>query len=187
MYLEEELNKFVEAEEVEQLWDPKQEKFTIENDQQANYIIRKIKSIRQQKEEISKTAKNALDDYAAKVEKFEETSLNPLNYQENYFVSLLEAYVHEQLKDGKKRSIKFIEGTAGFRKMPMLISYDETVVMDFMKQHPDIKQNFMKVTESLDKAKIRKSGIFDNNKCMLDDTVIPGISVEKQPDTFSVK
>ena len=188
MDFEKELQKFIDSEEVKEVGDPNKEGFIIEDDRQADYIVKKIKDIRTEKEEIEAKAKSAIDDYTEKVQKFTETTLSPLTYQEEYLTNLLEAYAHERLEGSKKRSIKLIEGTIGFHKKPLLISYDEPIVIEFMKQHPDIGRKFTKTTVSLDKAKIRKSGLFDeNNECLLDDTLIPGISGEKQPDSFSVK
>lgn len=188
MDLDKQLASFIDAEDIKQVGDPKQQGFIIEDDRQADYIVKKIKEIRNQKEEVQAVAKKAIDDYTAKVQKFEETQLNPLTYQEEYLTKILEAYAIERLKGSKKKSIKLIEGTIGFHKKPILISYDEPIVMEFMKDHPDIGRKFTKTNISLDKMKIRKSGILDeNNALTLDSVTIPGIVAEEQPDSFTIK
>ena len=180
MDLDKQLASFIDAEDVKQVGDPKQQGFVIEDDRQADYIVKKIKEIRNQKEKVQAVAKKAIDDYTAKVQKFEDTQLNPLTYQEEYLTKMLEAYTVERLKD--------IEGTIGFHRKPILISYDEPIVMEFMKDHPDIGRKFTKTSVSLDKMKIRKSGVLnENNALTLDSVTIPGIVAEEQPDSFTIK
>lgn len=188
MDLQKQLEAFIEESDVKEVGNVQKEGFIVEDDRQADYIVKRIKAIRKEKEDVEALAKKALDDYATKVQVFTETKLNPLEYQEQYLLGLLETYAAQRLDGSKKKSIKLIEGTIGFHKRPLMIAYDEPVVLEFMKQHPDIARKFTKTTISLDKTQIRKAGVFDDaNQCTLDDVKIPGISAEVQPDSFSVK
>ena len=90
MDLDKQLASFIDAEDVKQVGDPKQQGFIIEDDRQADYVVKKIKEIRNQKEKVQAVAKKAIDDYTAKVQKFEDTQLTPLTYQEEYLTKMLD-------------------------------------------------------------------------------------------------
>ena len=183
-----ELNKYIESEEVKELGNPNKEGFIVDNDRQADYVIRQIKNIRKEKDKITESAKQALDDYKAKVENFTESNLKTLNFREEYLTNLLENYAREQLQGSKKKSIKLIEGTIGFHKKPIAITYDDSTVLDFLKEHPELSKSLTKTTVSLDKSKIRKLSTFNqNSECLFNNIVIPGITAEEQSDSFSVK
>lgn len=184
----EELNKYIESEEVKELGNPNKEGFIVTNNKQADYVIRQIKDLRKEKESIVESAKQALDDYKTKVETFTESNLKTLNYREEYFTNLLENYARQQLQGSKKKSIKLIEGTIGFHKKPLSIKYDDSIALNFLKEHPELSNELTKTTISLDKTKIRKLSTFNqNSECTFNNTVIPGITAEEQADSFTIK
>lgn len=188
MNFTEQLQQFLDAEDVRETGFGSSDAFVIENDRQADYAIRKIKEIRKEREAIEAEAEQAVTAYKAKVEQFKESQTKPLDFRESYLSGLLQHYVETKLQGSSKRSVKFIEGTAGFRKKPDAITYDEPIVLHFLEEHPEFAKRFTTTKTVLDKASLRKAGQADvNNAFIVGGVPIPGITIETQPDSFSVK
>jgi hypothetical protein len=182
------LNDFLELEELNDTGYQESSTFMIQNKDQANYAIRKVKEIRDQKNKIIEEAKQAIDNYAVKVEMFKQQSLSPLTFRETVLMNQLQIFAASQLQGSDKKSIKMIEGTIGFRKQQPLFEYDDEAIVAYMKQYPKLAERYTSVKITPNKAAIKKDGIIDlDNSFKIGDAVIPGIKTEQRGDAFDVK
>ena len=163
------------------------EGFIIESIDQANYFARKLKEVREQKNEIATIAQEQLQKYTERVNAWREASTKPLDSQEERILSMLKTYTEQTLQGSSKRSIKLVEGTLALRAQAPAYTYNDEVLIDSLKRvKPDLVS--VKTTESVDKAALKKTvEIAENGTAMIDGVPISGVTIEKRPDTFDVK
>ena len=184
----EELNEYVNYEEAKEFGYNGASGFTIDNDDTANYFVKKIKEIRDEKERIEQTAAEAIVNYTAKVDRYKESKLSPLTFEETMIMERLRDYTESKLKDSKKRSIKLIEGTVGFKKRQPLFSYDDDSIIEFLRQDDTLYKKYVALKPSLKKNELKKEGMIDiDNSFKLNGIVVPGVHVESCDDSFDVK
>lgn len=159
----------------------------IETPDQANYFARKTIELNHDIEEAEFLAKQKIKEYTDRVNKWVDKTTSNLRYQSERYQSMLQVYAAEQLKGTKKKSIKLIEGTLQFRSGGSKYNYDEEIINPLLGK--DIFEDFTKVKteKSLDKAKLKKSGLVKDGKLFLNEQEVPGVTITQQPDTFSVK
>ena len=152
---------------------------------EANYVVSKIKKLQEQKAEVEDVAKRALSQYKDKVKMFLAKEQNSLDYQIERYQDILQPYVVDQLENSSKKSIHFIEGSAGFRKQPNLIEHDDEKLEQEVK---DVNNNkYFKTTVKFSWSELKKDLKFKDGKVYLGDKVLDGVSYEEQSDQFYVK
>lgn len=159
--------------------------FIIDTPQQANYVLRKVKEIRKQAEDVRVTAQQEVDKYAAKVQVWADKQLSQMEYSENYFLSLLEDYARSHIDpNGKKKSLSLIDGTVGFRKATDKYEYqDDILISALQEKHPEL----IEMKPSLKKAELKKIIKVKEDGVYLDDILLTGLTVTPQPEKFEVK
>lgn len=180
------LLSFVEEIEVAELNLEDKQGFQIETVDQANFIARKVKELRAEREEAMETAKKQIEAYQDKVNAWLESVTKPLDNQEAYYLNLLETFARTKLDGSNKKSLKLIEGTLQFRKQQPKYEYTDNVLLDYVKENlPDLIKR--KVTESVDKTALKNKATIKDGRLYIDGKLIPGVVVEEQDDKFDVK
>lgn len=101
--------------ELEYANDKNTDHFKISSIDQANYYVKKYKELEEEYNNINQSAKDCLEEYSFKVDKWRENSINPIINKMDYYKNLLEEYAHNQLDNSKKKSLKLIEGIISFK------------------------------------------------------------------------
>ena len=160
------------------------ERFSINDESQANWALRKIKQLQDEKEKNISLAN-------AEIEKIEEW-LNSMNDQVqqsiDYFQSLLAEYAMEQRKNNPKfKSLKLPNGRIGFRKQQPKWNYDNDKLIEVLKTSK--RTDLIRIKEELDKAAIKKAFVVADDKVINPDTgeVVEGIAIEQREDAFNVE
>lgn len=180
-----ELLDSIEEQEVEELKIQKAG-FIVEDDRQANYVLKKIKDLNKEIENIQNTAKEELERYRTKVESWEESSTASLVNSRNYLTSLLKDYVEIKLADTKsKKSVKFIEGTCGFRAKQDKFEYVDTEILEYLTKEK--LNQYIRMTPSVDKKSLKNDGVRKNGTLFISDKPVKGITVIPQEDEFYIK
>ena len=91
---------------------------------EANYTIRRIKELQEQKEHDIAEAERMLKLYKDKVKMFVDSKCSSYDFEIERLQQMLEPYIQSSLEETGKKSVKFIEGTAGYRKQEKLIDHD---------------------------------------------------------------
>ena len=79
---------------------------------------------------------------------------NSLDYQIERYQDILQPYVVDQLENSSKKSIRFIEGTAGFRKQSNLVEHDDEKLEQEVKGINDNK--YFKTTVKFSWSELKK-------------------------------
>ena len=179
------LLSFIDEQEVQELGlDNVNENYVIRDMGHANYIAKKLREVREEQAKVNETANSEIKAYTTRVETWRERSVKPLQDSEAYLLGLLQEFTSRQLEGSSKKSIKLIEGTAQFRKVPDKFEYDEEVLLNFLQTD---MPNYVKHKPQIDKAELKKAGAVKEGALYVGDKQVPGIVIMPQEDRFDVK
>lgn len=173
-----ELQEFLDQEE------QVNEGFQIDNDQTANWALRKIKQHQQQIKNNNELAQAEIE----KIESWNQQENDKAQQSIDYFQGLLAQYaIKKREEDPKFKSQKLPHGNIGFRKKPAKWNYQDDVLLETLKKNQ--LTDFIKIKEQLDKSSIKKAFQVSDGKVINPDTgeVIEGVTVEEQGEDFQVK
>lgn len=171
---------------LEQLLEEEHENLTlVTNHEEANYVIEKIKKLQQEKEDVELETTRYINLCKDKANMFKEQRFSNLDYQIDRYKIMLEPYVQQQLEESGKKSVKFIEGTAGYRKQDKLIEHDDELLEKEIKGIKD--DEYFKTTVKFNWSAVKKDLTFKDGKAYLNDKELDGISYEDRDDAFYIK
>lgn len=157
--------------------------FVVDNEQKANWALRKIKQMREQIEKTNSIAESEIQN----IEQWSSEENDKCLQSIDYFQSLLAEYaMNLKDKDPKFKSLKLPNGRIGFRKRQPKWTYDDDKVLQALKDAE--MDDLIRVRESPKKDDIKKVFEVINGRVVNPNTgeVIEGITVEEQPDNFNV-
>jgi phage host-nuclease inhibitor protein Gam len=149
----------------------KKEIFVVDTPEKADWAIAKISQAANRKEQRAALVaqyKEKLDIWLRKENEDDESSIL-------YLTEKVRPYVEQAIKGGKKKSMSFPGGTAGFRKGSERVEIiDENAAVSFCdREHPEV------VKKSVGKTELKK--LISNG------VKVPGVTIEQAPDNFYVK
>jgi phage host-nuclease inhibitor protein Gam len=149
----------------------KKEIFVVDTPEKADWAIAKISQAANRKEQRAALVaqyKEKLDIWLRKENEDDESSIL-------YLTEKVRPYVEQAIKGGKKKSMSFHGGTAGFRKGSERVEIiDENAAVSFCdREHPEV------VKKSVGKTELKK--LISNG------VKVPGVTIEQAPDNFYVK
>ena len=160
--------------------------FAITNDGQANFFLRRLDEIRNEKDKINNTCNTEIEKFTQKVNDFRAKELKTLENTENFFITLLENYARIQLQDSKKKSLKLPFGTLSFKKSPAKYIYDDEQVMNFIKSN-ELSQ-FIRVKEEINKRDLKSAlTINEEGIIKLNGMQIEGVTITPGEEIFNIK
>lgn len=145
----------------------------------ALWIVRRLSQLHQQKADY----RNAAHAEIARIKEWADTAERTLTEDIEHLESLLAPWVKEQLAGGKRKSLRLLSATVGYRTPPKQLAYDEPTLLAWAKTE---RRTWIRVKEELDKSAIRQSVLTDHEVVrdadgrLLVDTLQP-------PETFYVK
>ena len=159
--------------------------FRIENLEQANYYIKKYKELTKEEQTINETAKDYLENYKEKVSSWQEKVLGPIQSKKDYYEYLLKEYASNQLEGSKKKSIKLVEGTLGFRKSSPSLVYDEQEMINYLVNE---KYNGLyKTSYKIDKKALQSVTKIKDGELYLDNNKLDFVQIEEKESSFNIK
>lgn len=163
------------------------EGFSIKDERQANYFIGKVKEIREQREAYARQAQAALDSYTAKVQKFLDRTVGPLDRQEEFFMAALEQFaLTERQANPKLKTFKYIEGTLSFKGQQNEYIYDDKRLLEYLEKHPELDKYIRRKLEP-NKAELKKAAEVKDGRLFINDNPIDGVTVSPRDEKFEVK
>lgn len=157
------------------------EGFKVTNEEQADWVLRKLRKVEEQRKEDAALAEAEIERIEAWMEKINEKHQRDMDY----FQGLLAAYaVTRRNEDPKFKSLKLPNGRIRFRKAQPKYTYDDNTLLDALKAHG--KTDLIKVKESPDKSSIKKKYQLNGDSLIDPDTgeVLEGVKVEHRGDKF---
>lgn len=161
------------------------EQYKINNEEEANEILRRIKYFESEIEKVNKISDSEIERYTKLINDYRNKKLLEFNTRLEHYQLLLEEYAKEQLKNKKTKTISLPFGKIGFKKQQDTFNYDEEVLLKYLKEN---SADFIKVTtkESVEKAKLKKAGTVSDGKLYLNGSAVDGITVTKNEDKFII-
>lgn len=162
---------------------PEEQKFRIENKDQANWAMRKIAAIERGRSESHAAAQleiGRIQDWLAGEEKRADQG-------RVFFDFLLEDYHRRHLVDNPKaKTIKLIHGELQLRAQQPELIKDEKLLLDWADKN---RPEFVKREPKLEWGEFKKVLKFEKGKA-IDQTsgeIVPAITVIERPEKFSIK
>lgn len=180
----EELVEFIEEQEIEELNLHEASEEGIKDPKQADYFVKKVKELEAYKEATNETARQAIEDYKDKVERWRQQEVESLERSIEYFSELLQSFARQQLEGSSKKSLKLIEGTVGFKAQPPKIEYDDKVLVEFLEKN---KPEYVRYTPAPKKDELKKKAEIKDGRLFLDGKPVEGVIAEEREDKFYVK
>lgn len=163
------------------------EGFSIKDERQANYFIGKVKEIREQREAYARQAQDALDSYTAKVQKFLDRTVGPLDRQEEFFMAALEQFaLTERQTNPKLKTFKYIEGTLSFKSQQNEYIYDDKRLLEYLEKHSELDKYIRRKLEP-NKSELKKAAEVKDGRLFINDNPIDGVTVSPRDEKFEVK
>jgi phage/plasmid-associated DNA primase len=164
--------------------------FIIDNDQKANWALRKIRHLKQKKKENEEFANTEIEEIQKEIDEVNqwlESENDSLDNDIEYMEGLLRVYA-EQLKadDPELKTHKLPFGQLQFRKQRDKWRYDNDKLLEFAEKN---LKNTIKIKKQVDKRKLKKKIRVVGSKAVVADTgeLIEGIEVIKRGEKFKVK
>lgn len=152
---------------------------------EANYTIRRIKELQEQKEHDIAEAERMLKLYKDKVKMFVDSKCSSYDFEIERLQQMLEPYIQSSLEETGKKSVKFIEGTAGYRKQEKLIDHDDIELEKEVKGIDDEK--YFKTVTKFSWSNLKKDLEFIDGKVLLNGKELTNVRYEDRDYAFYVK
>jgi hypothetical protein len=155
---------------------------TIDNQEQANYLLGKLNALETQITDAETTAGKYLSKTAARVENWKQSVVTPLRAKADVYKSLLRGWAEQQLTGARSKQIKLINGTLKFKTTAKYDYQDEAAILDFLTRHsPDC----LRVKREIDKSRLKTAGTVADERLLLDGQPVPGLTVSQTTDFYA--
>lgn len=184
----EELKDFVAEEEAKELEiDITNPNMIILNDEQANFMLRRIDELTKEKNEVTNSCDKEIENFCNKVNKFRADKERVIDTTVSYLSNLLKNYAISKLEGSKTKTYKLAFGNLSFKKKLDKYIYEEDKVAESLKNmNLDYIKREEKIVEKIDKKKIKQNAVIIDNQVYLNNVKVEGITVEKGEDEFII-
>ena len=157
----------------------------VKNNSDADFYLRQINKLKEQKEEINKFVDQELERQMRLYQQYREDRMRPLDNQIAFYEEALRTFAMNEYAETNRKTIKLPNGTLSIRKQPPKYIYSDEEVLSFLKENN--LNDYIRVKEEVNKKDLKKAAkITNNNQMMIDGKEIPGVVVVPQDDKFEV-
>lgn len=157
----------------------------VKNNSDADFYLRQINKLKEQKEEINKFVDQELERQMRLYQQYREDRMRPLDNQIAFYEEALRTFAMNEYAETNRKTIKLPNGTLSIRKQPPKYIYSDEQVLSFLKENN--LNDYIRVKEEVNKKDLKKAAkITNNNQMMIDGKEVPGVVVVPQDDKFEV-
>ena len=157
----------------------------VKNNSDADFYLRQINKLKEQKEEINKFVDQELERQMRLYQQYREDRMRPLDNQIAFYEEALRTFAMNEYAETNKKTIKLPNGTLSIRKQPPKYIYNDEEVLSFLKENN--LNEYIRVKEEVNKKDLKKATqINNNNQMMINGKEVPGVVVVPQDDKFEV-
>ena len=157
----------------------------VKNNSDADFYLRQINKLKEQKEEINKFVDQELERQMRLYQQYREDRMRPLDNQIAFYEEALRTFVMNEYAETNKKTIKLPNGTLSIRKQPPKYIYNDEEVLSFLKENN--LNDYIRVKEEVNKKDLKKATqVNNNNQMIIDGKEVPGVVVVPQDDKFEV-
>lgn len=141
----------------------------------------------QEKEMQYEAALQPYRDAIAAIEERREQEILRISKHKDYHKGMIEMWARNAITaDSKRKTVDMPFGTVSGRKGTAKWLYDDDKLLAFVREN--MKKDCLRVTESVDKAALKKAAIVDGEIAVTSNgEIIPGVTIVEQPMTYTVK
>lgn len=157
----------------------------VKNNSDADFYLRQINKLKEQKEEINKFVDQELERQMRLYQQYREDRMRPLDNQIAFYEEALRTFAMNEYAETNKKTIKLPNGTLSIRKQPPKYIYNDEEVLSFLKENN--LNDYIRVKEEVNKKDLKKATqINNNNQMIINGKEVPGVVVVPQDDKFEV-
>ena len=157
----------------------------VKNNSDADFYLRQINKLKEQKEEINKFVDQELERQMRLYQQYREDRMRPLDNQIAFYEEALRTFAMNEYAETNRKTIKLPNGTLSIRKQPPKYIYNDEEVLSFLKENN--LNDYIRVKEEVNKKDLKKATQINNNKqMMINGKEVPGVIVVPQDDKFEV-
>lgn len=159
------------------------ERFKIENNDQANWALRKISKIRKQRTEI----KDISDLEIHRIEMWRNKNFEDLDKEEQYFLNLLRDY-HSMIlyEDPKRKTLDLPAGKCRFRAQPPEFKQDPERLLEWLERNK--LDAFIRVKKEPAWGELKKLVKVHNGQVVMETgEIVEGVTAEEHGLSFRVE
>lgn len=175
--LDEKMNEFLETEM------PTQEAgFVVDTAEKADWCIKKAVEAEAKLTELAEYKAAKLEELNRFIEKESKQYQDTIDRME----CMLRPFIEKQLEGSKKKSVNYVNGSAGYRTVPPKFEFEQDKLLEWTKANaPEL----VVTKESVNWSELKKQVALDADKVISQDgEVIPGVVVaEEAHDKFYIK
>ena len=182
-----ELNSYVVEDEAKALGiELADDNFAVVDFEQANYLLRRIAELSEERDNVENTAKEQIQSYASRINAFTDARLNEIDGKKNYMSIKLEEYAKKELEGKKDKSVKLAFGNIGFKKNQPKFTYEDDILIKSLEGINPAYIN-SEIKRSINKKDLKKEIKIIDGVAYLGETAIDGIKIEMLEDSFNIK
>ena len=157
----------------------------VKNNSDADFYLRQINKLKEQKEEINKFVDQELERQMRLYQQYREDRMRPLDNQIAFYEEALKTFAMNEYNETNRKTIKLPNGTLSIRKQPPKYIYSDEEVLNFLKENN--LNNYIRTKEEVNKKDLKKAAkITNNNQMVINGKEVPGVIVVPQDDKFEV-
>ena len=157
----------------------------VKNNSDADFYLRQINKLKEQKEEINKFVDQELERQMRLYQQYREDRMRPLDNQIAFYEEALRTFAMNEYAETNRKTIKLPNGTLSIRKQPPKYIYNDEEVLSFLKENN--LNDYIRVKEEVNKKDLKKATqVNNNNQMIIDGKEVPGVVVVPQDDKFEV-
>ena len=174
----------IDSQEISELKIETDDNFAVKDEEQAEYLLKSLRKITGEIEEIENTAEAYKKKAEEKAEAWKASRTRSLNWSRDWIEARLRLYAERCLLASKKKSLKLIEGTMSFRKNESF-DYDD----DDLRQSLQALGGKYLISQpaKIDKAALKKAVTYnEEGNAVLENITLKGLRRTVQDDAFKV-
>lgn len=157
----------------------------VKNKSDADFYIKQINKLKQQKEEINKFVDQEIERQLRLYQQYREDRIRPLDNQIAYYEEALKTFALNEYAENNKKTIKLPNGTLSIKRQQPKYIYDDDQVLEFLQQNK--LNDYIRTKAEVNKKDLKKNAtINNNNELIIDGKIVPGVVVVPQEDKFEV-
>lgn len=163
--------------------------YLINDKHQADYFIKLSKQCEEDINDVKKYIEEERERINRLLDNYLIEQVQAIEHRKKFYDDALETYIHRELDNTNKRSIKLPHGTLALKKQQPHYTYTDEDILEWAKEaRPElIKTTIPEPKVSIDKKLLKEQSVIMDGLLYIDGIEVPGVQVEMRDDAFSIK
>lgn len=183
------LQEYLNDQEAIQLDINESNEFLVNDKHQADYFIKLSKQCEEDISDVKKYVEEERERINRLLDNYLIEQVQAIENRKRFYDDALETYIHRELDNTNKRSIKLPHGTLALKKQQPHYTYTDEDILEWAKEaRPElIKTTIPEPKVSIDKKLLKEQSVIMDGLLYIDGVEVPGVQVEMRDDAFSIK